>query len=295
VGPGPEDMVLDTVTGRPRLLISCTGRREEYKPYGEIEAFDLTSEKRTVLSRTGEPDALVFRPHGIYLDGNTLYVISHEHEPDDHPILIYTVLPDRLEFRGMAMGAHQHSPNALVTGPGGEIYFVNDSGKRGSIGEKIFRLRRASVVRLSPTGSGEWKSEVVAGRLGYPAGINRIGDTLYVGDAILHRIHVFAITTGGLVETGSIRGLRGNDNIRISDGKLLVPGHVKPFRFIRHARDRSKISPVVVFLADPANDSVTSLFSNDGSLISAGSTAILFQGSLYISQVFDPYLLRVTL
>ena len=36
VKPGPEDMVIDTLHGYPRLLISCSGRREAHKPYGEI-------------------------------------------------------------------------------------------------------------------------------------------------------------------------------------------------------------------------------------------------------------------
>ena len=293
VGPGPEDMVLDTLQGSPRLLISCTGRREEHKPYGEIESLNLVTGERTILSRYNEPADLKFRPHGIYLDHDRLYIISHEQEPDDHPILIYRVKADSLEFMEIIQTASQHSPNALVTGPQGEIYFVNDSGKRGSLAEKIFKLKRASLVRLEKAAGGSWEAQFIASDLGYPAGINRIGKQLYVGDAILHRIHVFGIGSKGVLPESEIKGLKGNDNIRIHDGLILVPGHIKPFKFIKHVKDTGKLSPVQVFLADPESGEVKSLFLTDGSLISAGSTAILYQGFLYISQVFDPFILKV--
>jgi hypothetical protein len=293
VGPGPEDMVLDSLQGLPRLLISCTGRREIHQPYGEIESLNLVTGQRKVLSRQNEPAGLKFRPHGIYLEDSLLYVISHEAEPDQHPILIYRVTGDTLEFMEWIQTPAQHSPNALVAGPRGEIYFVNDSGKRGSLAEKILRLRRASLVRLSKNPDGQWEFEFIASNLGYPAGINRIRNQIYVGDAILHRIHVFSITSQGMVPGTPIMGLKGNDNIRIYNGKILTPGHIKPLRFIRHAKDSRNLSPVEVYLADPFTGDVHSIYLNDGSEISAGSTAILFDGYLYICQVFDPYILKV--
>ncbi|MFH0755900.1 MAG: hypothetical protein V2B15_01260 [Bacteroidota bacterium] len=293
VGPGPEDMVLDSLQGLPRLLISCTGRRELQQPYGEIESLDLVTGRRKVLSRQNEPAGLKFRPHGIFLDDSLLYVISHEEEPDHHPILIYRVSGDTLEFMEWIQTPAQHSPNALVAGPGGEIYFVNDSGKRGSLAEKILKLRRASLVRLTRGTDNQWESQIIASNLGYPAGINRIGNQIYAGDAILHRIHIFNITSQGVVPGSPIRGLKGNDNIRIHNGRILTPGHINALRFIRHAKDPRKLSPVEVFLADPQTGDVRSIYMTDGSEISAGSTAILFDGYLYIGQVFDPYILKI--
>ncbi|MEA3462672.1 MAG: hypothetical protein U9R49_12375, partial [Bacteroidota bacterium] len=41
--PGPEDMVLDTLHGDPGLIISCCGRREADKPYGEMIRYNLLS------------------------------------------------------------------------------------------------------------------------------------------------------------------------------------------------------------------------------------------------------------
>ncbi|MEA3461599.1 MAG: hypothetical protein U9R49_06950, partial [Bacteroidota bacterium] len=238
---------------------------------------------------------ILFRPHGIYLDRNLLYVISHEKEPDYHPVLVYKVHGTQLEFMELIHTTHQHSPNALVTGVGREIYLVNDSGKRGSIIEKALKRKKASVEKLTKNSDGKWVAEMVADRLGYPAGINRIGDQLYVGDAVLHKIHVYQISREGLTPVGEIKKLKGNDNIRIYRGQLLTPGHVKPLKFIKHARNPKKKSPVDVFLADPSNGEHSVLYSTDGSTISGGSTAIIFGNHLYICQVFDPYILKVEL
>jgi hypothetical protein len=247
------------------------------------------------MVRTGEPADLLFRPHGIYLEKDNLYVISHEQEPDDHPVLIYRIMHDTLLLEEVIRTPMLHSPNALATGPDGEVYVVNDSGKRGSILEKALKLKRASVIRLDKSPGRSWNATRVADGLGYPAGINRIGNQLYVGDAVLHRIHVYTITGTTLAPRTTIKDIRGNDNIRIYQGQLLTPGHVKPFKFIGHANNPEKKSPVEVFLINPQNGEVSTLFYSDGSVISAGSTAILRDRTLYICQVFEPFLLKVAL
>ena len=257
--------------------------------------YNLQSGEQVVMERLNEPEEILFRPHGIYLERDLLYVISHEKEPDYHPVLVYRVVGDRLDFVELIQTNHQHSPNALVTGPDGEIYLVNDSGKRGSLMEKALKLKRASVEKLKKNSDGSWKAEMVADGLGYPAGINRIGDRLYVGDAVLHRIHVYQITRDGLTPVGEFSKLKGNDNIRIHNGQLLTPGHVKIMKFMRHAGNPEKRSPVEVFLVDPESGEHSTLYSTDGSTISAGSTAIIFGSHLYICQVFDPFILKVDL
>lgn len=288
-------MVLDTLNGDPCLIISCCGRREADKPYGEIVRYNLLSGQQELMKRLKEPEDLLFRPHGIYLDGDLLYVISHEKEPDYHPVLIYKVNGLHLEFMELIQTSHQHSPNALVTGPGREIYLVNDSGKRGSMLEKALKLKRASVVKIVKESDGLWHAEMVADKLGYPAGINRIDDRLYVGDAVLHKIHVYEISKDGLSPVGEISKLKGNDNIRIHEGQLLTPGHVKAMKFIGHAKNPEKKSPVDVYLANPATGEFSTIYSTDGSTISGGSTALIYDKHLYICQVFDPFILKVEL
>jgi hypothetical protein len=161
VGPGPEDMVPDTLQGVARLLVSCSSRRDSQEEYGEIIACYPGTGIQKSMIRVEEPPGIVFRPHGIYLEGIRLYVISHEEEPHDHPVLIYEVHGDTLVFLEMVRTPMLHSPNALVTGPQQEIYVVNDAGKRGSILEKVLRLKRANVIRLEKDAGGTWPCQTV--------------------------------------------------------------------------------------------------------------------------------------
>jgi len=299
VGPGPEDMVLDRSQEHPRLLISCTRRRDNGPPFGEIVAYTPATGQIDTLERTGMPDTLFFQPHGIFLDDRSgdpvLYAISHEHDRGFHPVYLWKVGKDSLEFIELARSPLLHSPNALTLGAEGDIYVVNDAGKRGSVMEKIFALNRADIVRLFRTGDGTWNGKVVAGQLGYPAGINRLENTIYAGDAVNDVLHMFEIREDTLLETSTVEGLKGNDNIRVAGQDLYITGHVKPMRFVRHTRSPEKRSPVKVWKVDPGTMEVQTLYYTDGSEISAGSTAIPLDGKLYISQVFDPFILVVTL
>jgi hypothetical protein len=159
--------------------------------------------------------------------------------------------------------------------------------------EKAFKLNRANIVRMERISDNNWDSEIVAEKLGYPAGINRLGNTLYAGDAVNHLLHRYIIKEEDLIPIDPIKGLKGNDNIRIIDRELYLSGHVKPFKFISHVKSSDNLSPVEVWRVNPETEEITSLFYTDGSLISAGSTAIVMNGKLYICQVFDPFILEL--
>jgi hypothetical protein len=300
VGFGPEDMVLQHRPDHARILISCAARRESQPAFGEIMYYVPSEDRVGTLVRTGIADSLYFQPHGIYLDQTAspekLYVISHEHDAGFHPVYVFDLVGDTLSFVDLIASPLLHSPNALAVGTDGSVYIVNDSGKRGSLAEKMFKLNRANIVRMEKEEQGEWIGSVVAEKLGYPAGINRMNDVLYAGDAINHEVHRFHIDGDGTLEPMEpIEGLRGNDNIRVINGAIYLTGHVKPFKFIGHVNNPDKKSPVTVWKIDPATDKVTTLFEDDGSRISAGSTALVIDNMLYISQVFEPYLLEATL
>ncbi len=297
VGSGPEDMVIDRSTGTARLLISCADRREGESPFGEIVSYEPVSGITDTLVRVGEPTHLSFHPHGIFLDSTAcpqlLYAISHEQDDKYHPVYVYEVGKDTLLFKEVISSELVYSPNALTLGPNGEIYIVNDSGKRGSMAEKALKLNRANIVRLEKDAEETWQAEIVAEELGYPAGINRIGSTLYVGDAVNNKLHLFTIKNKDLLPEDPIEGLTGNDNIRVVDGMLYIAGHVKPFKFISHAISSANKSPVEVWRVNPETREITTLYYTEGSAISAGSSAVMLNGKLYICQVFDPFILEI--
>ncbi|MFZ5942249.1 MAG: hypothetical protein ACOYXB_16910 [Bacteroidota bacterium] len=297
---GPEDMVTDLGTGKPTLLISCSARRDSYPEYGEILRYFPDEGRQQVMVRSGEPANIRFRPHGIYLDTLTvperLLVISHENEESGfHPVLIYTVTADTLFFSEMIDSPLLNSPNSLVTGPSGEIFVINDSGKRGSTLEKILGSKRAGIVRFEkPDGYG-YSGELVASRLSMPAGINRIADTLYVSDARANELLTFTITPGGLDDKKVLARITGPDNIRPFGKNLLIACHTRPFAFIRHVRSASNLSPVEIISLDPQTGNYKVLFSDDGSTVSAGSVAVALEPFLYIGQVFENRIVKLSL
>ncbi len=297
VGAGPEDMVVDTSESLPRILVSCADRRSIYEPFGEIVAYTPATGKIDTLQRIGQPDSLHFNPHGIFLDKQSspplLYTISHERDQGFHPVYIWEVRGDSLIYSNLIYSPLVYSPNALTLGADGEIYIVNDCGKRGRFIEKVLKMRKANIVRMDVGKDGSIDARIVARRLGYPAGINRIGDQLYAGDAVLNRIHIYTISGDQLIKNKAWKGFKGNDNIRIHNGTLILAGHVKPFKYIGHVISQENKSPVRIWELDPATRNSKILFDTDGEAISAGSTGLLLDGNLYVSQVFDPFIIEV--
>ncbi|MCB0755894.1 MAG: hypothetical protein KDB98_09890, partial [Flavobacteriales bacterium] len=65
VGPGPEDMALDTMNGHERLIISCSERRTEDHSKNGFYDYNLSSENLVKLTIEELPSTISLRPHGI--------------------------------------------------------------------------------------------------------------------------------------------------------------------------------------------------------------------------------------
>jgi hypothetical protein len=65
-------------------------------------------------------------------------------------------------------------------------------------------------------------------------------------------------------------------------------------RFMAHAGNKEKTSPTQIFriLADGTTKEI---YANDGEEISAASTGLSYKNKLFISQVFEPFILSCTL
>jgi hypothetical protein len=290
-GYGPEDLVMDSLNNPPRVLISCAGRRAEYPDYGEIQAYYPESGKLETLKRVHEPAGLVFRPHGISLltlgPNRYLFVISHDEEARYHPVLRYRVSNDTLFFEKVFHSSLLVSPNALQAYPDGSILVCNDAAKRGSMAEKIFRLKRGNIVRFD--GFGNWS--VVAAKLGMPAGLAGSGEDLYVCGSLENRLYRFTYKNGELTGKRTLNKIKGGDNIRIYEGFLLTTSHAKPLKFISHVGNREKPSPSLVLKIDTTTGSSTVLYSDNGRIISAASAALIWNRQLIVGQIFEPAIL----
>ena len=85
----------------------------------------------------------------------------------------------------------------------------------------------------------------------------------------------------------------GGDNITKYKNKFIVAAHLNTFAFLRHQKKSTNHSPSVIYQFDPKSGEKEVLFSDDGKLISAASTAIRYDDYLYISQIFDNFILKV--
>jgi len=289
-GSGPEDMVVDSLSTPPRLLVSCASRRPEYPAYGDIEAIDPAQGKRLVLTRIGEPSGLIFRPHGISLVNSGeiqyLYVISHDDEKSIHSIIQYQVDGDSLIFIRLLNTSLLVSPNALQAFADGSQLVCNDAANRHDMKEKIFRLKRGNILFYD--GIGNWS--IAAKQLGMPAGLTGFGNRIFVSAALENKLYSYRFNDGQLSDKKQVCKIKGPDNIRIYHDLLIVTSHSKPFKFIRHVKNKSHRSPSLVVSIDPRNGKSTRLFHDNGKLISAASVALILNNQLIIGQIFEPFI-----
>lgn len=328
-GPGPEDFVLDRSTASPRILVSSHDRRQWTR--GGIFVFDPGQpEAHEPLPREGEPTDLFFAPHGMDIlvsEGRSyLFTISHgrHREAGRQQVLVYRILPKALRFVTAIESPLFTSPNDVAVDPAGGFYVSNDARSRGSLTEMLFALRRSSVVycpyvpgAAATTGAKNAAPISAEGRASRSPTCIVAADRLAMANGVAVRgSAVFVSTTRGGNLTRFQRGPDGRltdprvlfsapslDNLFFlsPDGQngarteVLVASHPAGVAFLRHARDGKVPSPSVIYAVDIETGAARSLYANDGTEISAASGAFELDGWLYISQVFEPHLLRCSL
>ncbi|MCE9538110.1 MAG: hypothetical protein K8R85_02700 [Bacteroidetes bacterium] len=301
VGPGPEDIVLDTFSGSyPRILASCLQRRNGKDAYAQICEVNLINDSYKILKRSNEPQGMVFRPHGFDLVKNLkgevlLYCISHNEEKKEHSIIIYTVFADHLQFKEKLDSPLLVSPNDVTANCAGEIFVTNDARKRGSAMESLLKLKTSNVVSYHPTNQ-QWN--VAANRFSYANGIainHCPSDYVLLSTIRSNKLYMLKnrIDNKDRYVPKTIAKLKGLDNITfITDNEILVTAHLNQIAFLKHYKDPKNISPTVVYRVNIITGEYKAVYSNDGSDISGGSTALYYNGKVYISQVFEPFLLK---
>jgi hypothetical protein len=292
--PGPEDLVLDRSVSPPRLIVSSEDRRSRKAP-GEIYAVRIPELEAVALPRTGEPSGLELHPHGIdtvrLADGRwMLYVISHPApgKEGEQAVLVYELLPGRLEFRERLASPLLTSPNDLAATADGSVYVTN-FGSGGGIGELLFR-RRKSTVAYHDAMSGKWS--VAASGLAMANGIAIGPERIFVVVTREDAVYSFARgAEGALVDRRLLARVVGGDNLFLDGPTLYVAAHVKSLAFMRHTGNARALSPSVIYAIDVGSGLSRVAFSDPGGAISAASGAVVLDGWLYIGQVFGDYLL----
>ena len=301
VGPGPEDIALDTVAGMERLIVSCSERRTTDYSKNGLYDFNLSTQELVNLPIEGLPDSIQLRPHGIdiaQVSGvKTLYCVNHERDATDvrltgrQSILVFELLDDRIVFKEQLTDPLMESPNDVCTDKKGGIFVSIDSGKIGSKWEKLMALKRSYVLHFD----GEnWKQ--VGDKLRYANGVGVRNNRLFVTGTQEKTIVSYMIEEHGeLVEDVVMKSMKGNDNITFSDGKLITTAHLDFLKFVKHVSNPEQNSPCAVYSIDLKTHEMDTLFLDNGAILSAASTGLVYKGNLYVAQVFNPYILKVPL
>lgn len=304
VGPGPEDFVLDNLsTAEPRLIISLSERRDPKKSLNGFLSYNLNSKKTVPLIRINEPENFKCNPHGIDIvkgtDGQIyLYAVNHikKNKNTIHSIVKYTLTHDSLIYVHNFTTPLFTSPNEVAALPNGSFYVSNDSKHTKGIlmlWEKLFQIKSTTVVFKNEADS----FDIAIKKLPFSNGLAIKNNTLYVACTFKNILNAYqGANQGNLLLEKQFKGVKGMDNITFYKNYLLIASHPQFGSFYKHAKNKQKHSPGIISLFNLEKDTLPyTLFANDGSLISANSTALVYQDTLYIGQVFDDFLLRVVL
>lgn len=290
---GPEDIVLDTVsTNFPRLIISCDNRRTIEKS-GFIQAMDFRTEEVIVLERTNEPASLVFHPHGIDVvkltDGTSkLYVVNHNESAKEQSILVYKIEQNQLVFEKQLIDKQLVSPNDVAGDASGKIYTGNEFHKRNALGSALFGLKNGYFVQYD--GKQFSKRET---KFCYANGLAVYKDQLLTVGSRNRFLYKAPLDFKKDSKKEKITKLSGADNISVIGDKAYIACHVNLFKFIKHAKSPKNTSPTVVYEVDLKTNQKRLLYTNTTGAINGAATAVLYNGNLYLSQVFEPFILVV--
>ena len=298
--------MLDESQGKPRLLVSCDQRRKDQPELGGIFAVDIESGQVTPMEVNGLPDTITLAPHGIDLVYNSkgvpvLYVVNHQtisnSKKKRNSILVFQVLKEHLRYMDNYTAPELVSPNDVAALPDGSVYVTNDS-KHSKIGfgwalEKLFKVRSSKIAYRGP--DGQWRF-VGDKRLAYANGIKAYEDKVLVAATQKKELIFFERDpqTGELTAQSNLAPISGLDNItEVNDSLILSPSHPSIGKFIKHARHADKHAPGITWLININTGHYCPVYVTDGTEISANSTALYYNGTIYIGQVFENFLLVV--
>lgn len=294
VGLGPEDMVLDTLSSsNPCLLVACDSRRVKMTN-GWIYKVDLKTYDTSQIKRINEPANLVFHPHGIDLvrlkNGDLrILIVSHDDANKQQAILQYRWNGQELWFEKEWKDPILVSPNDVCGDQEGRIFVGNEFKKRGSILSPILGLKNGNVICFE-----NGKASIVARKFCYTNGLSTNEKQFFVAATRSPHIYSFEKNGNQLTKRTKLCKVKGADNLFLSGNNLYVACHLRNFAFIKHVKNAAQTSPTVIYKIDISTGKKTCVYSNTNGTINGASTAIEYNGKLYLCQVFEPFIIEIT-
>jgi hypothetical protein len=295
--PGPEDMVLDTLNSQQRIIIACASRRSSETFQAGLQIYDISHNVVETLPIAGLPDSIQFNPHGIdvgiFQGKKILWIINHEDDKKRQSILRFWVGDREFTYDTVFCNKNIISPNDICDGGKGTFYFTNDASSRNSGMELLFKIKGGSIVYYN----GQ-DFEVYKKKFAYPNGIIKHKNQLFFSTSRQNKIFSIQLSSSGSMLNDSLslvtKGMMW-DNFSVNGDHLICTSHTNPLKFLKHRTHAKHDSPCQVYSINPVTKTKGIVYHSNGESISAGSTAIYYQGHLYICQVFDPFILKVNL
>ena len=288
VPAGPEDIVVDRLGGRNRLIVSCRSLRKCYGRQGSLVTLDLNKRNPEYKRLLCKWRGVALQPHGLALSGDRLYVLNHQ------PKECWEVLVFRLDDSG-----------ALVEGRslGGSPL----KGAEGSNGNDLTVPRNGNLVMTMPSLLRNSKSRI----LHYPGAgdvwsvLDRNPPGRYPNGAWADRNAVLVSSAGGVhrYENGGsprevVPKAGAGDNFGEIEGKpreILLTSHQSQLRYGLNSIFPCWRSPSHLTRIHLDSGESNRVVLKDGSQypINCASVAVVASGNLWLGQVFEPYLLKV--
>ena len=293
---GPEDLELNHDSGL--LYFISSNPCGENPGRGGIYSVDLNRDTRQAIAFEFE-QPLDFHPHGLsYLhQGDSQYLFTNNHRSDGvHSVEIFRITKDnQLEHLESITDPLLTSPNDLVAVGPRSFYVTNDGRAHDRFTRSVdtFLGRKTGAVLFF----NEQRFITAVDNLDFPNGIALDTHKKQVMVAETLSGHV---KTYQMVEKNLLRFVDnfyvgvGIDNISINPNGLLVAAmHPNLWALSKHLKGSAQPSPSKIVQIDLVTGVQSSLYQHDGGQVSGISSAVPYQGFLYLGAVCDPILLEL--
>jgi arylesterase / paraoxonase len=303
--PGPEDFEVDAA--HDAIIVSSTNRRapkDSPDSRDGLYLLKLSAPDAPPVKLDGVPKD--FHPHGISLyrapnGDETLMAINHRSN-GTHAIEIFGLSYEngaaRLTPHSTIAGGLLVSPNDLFAVGPDRFYVTNDHVTKTALGrfaEDYLVWPHADLLYFNGS-----SFRISVQRIAFPNGVYVTPDGSHLYIAVTSERRLIAMSRepffGNLTEIGSLSLPMRADNISAdAQGRLIIAGHPSLIRVNRFRADPAKPSPSVVVRVTLDKSGVPqgyeTLFSNDGALIGASSSAAMSGKHLLIGSVLDSKML----
>lgn len=295
---GAEDIVVSD--DGTFAIISATARLEfppTEQEHGGLYLMELTSGDFIVKHLT--PDfELPFAPHGIsmFLSDSIYIIAAVNHTVDEHTIEFFELYDGELTYIRREKSSLFISPNDIVLLDEERFFVTNDHGYEHGIGRLVEEYGNLAICNVLYFNGQDYS--VAADGISFANGINldRERNLLFVASPRRFCVKVYEPMEDGSLEfIEDIPCGTGVDNIEFDhEGNLWIGCHPDLLYFAGYAKGRKDISPSEIIKIEyraQGDYTVTSVYENDGSQLSATSVASPYGDLIFTGTVKDDKML----